>query len=58
MDDLHFALLPGSLALACVAAALVGRRRGEAPRDLRLLLAAGATLGGLSLLILSLRDLA
>lgn len=53
MTQMHWALLVSALCVALIAAAVFARRGGDAPRDVRLLLGAGAALGGTALLLLS-----
>ena len=53
MTELHVALMLSALSLAFIVAALVGRRRGDAHRDVRLVLGCGAACGGLTLAVLS-----
>lgn len=53
MTQMHWALLVSALCVALIAAAVFARRGGDASRDVRLLLAAGAALGGTALLLLS-----
>jgi hypothetical protein len=54
MTELHFALLLSALSLVFLVAGWLGRRSGDAPRDVRLMLGSGAAFGGLTLLLLSL----
>ncbi|HEY0825092.1 MAG TPA: hypothetical protein VGD76_14985 [Ramlibacter sp.] len=58
MNELHVALLVTALAVALAAAGIAARRGGTARRGLRRMLAAGAALGGMALIRLSLRDAA
>lgn len=54
MSEPHFALLLSTLAVAFLVAAVAGRRAGDAPRDVRLVLASGAGFGGIALVLLAL----
>lgn len=56
MTQMHWALLVSSLSLAFIAAAVLGRRGGDAPGAVRRLLAGGAVAGGIALLLISLRN--
>ncbi len=53
MSEPDFAVLLSGLAVAFFVAAAVGKRGGDAPRDVRLLLASGAAFGGIALILLS-----
>lgn len=53
---MHWALLASTLSLAFIAAAVLGRRGGDAPGAVRRLLAGGAAAGGIALLLISLRN--
>lgn len=53
MNELHVAMLASALAVAFLVAAAIGRRAGDAPRDLRLMLGTGVACGGAALLLLS-----
>lgn len=57
MTEWHFALMALSLAAAFVAAAVVGRRSGDDQHDTRLVLACGAAIGGLALVLFALSEL-
>jgi hypothetical protein len=54
--DLDLLLLCSTLVAVFIAAGFAGTRAGGARRALRLLLGTGAALGGLALLLLSLRE--
>ncbi len=54
MSEPDFAVLLSALAVAFFVAAVVGKRGGDTPRDVRLLLASGAAFGGIALVLLSL----
>jgi hypothetical protein len=53
VNELQFALLASALAVACLVAAVAGRRAGNDRRDVRLMLAGGAALGGVALILLA-----
>jgi hypothetical protein len=54
VTEWHFALLASTLATSFVVAGLLGRRGGDARRDVRLMLACGAACGALALFLFSL----
>jgi len=54
--DLDLLLLCSTLVAVFIAVALAGKRGSGARRTLRLLLGTGAALGGVALLLLSLRE--